>query len=382
MPPPLPSNPRASLLQGVKASIAASLFGVLILFLSCLLLWKNEGRAIKTARGLAEGSAAVISVDSRKTDPKNEAKLVHLAGPVTTTAPLEDAAFGIQQKALRLVRTVEMYQWREKSDSVRKTGGGDADTGTTLTYKYEKAWDSTPLDSSRYNQRQGHENPPAWRFRGETWLARDARLDAYHLPDRLIAKLDGDVPLPLGQGVVDFKEPNPPQNSGNTLYFGANPSVPQVGDLRVTYRILQPGPFSVIGRQSGDSITPYPTKAGTDLELVATGLVDAGAMFKRAVAQNNAFTWGLRIFGLAVMFAGTRLLFNPLAALGRFVPFISRLLQAGITIFCAVLAAMLSLVVMGTAWFAYRPLLTIVLLMVAAALGIGVGMKYRKTAIG
>ncbi|MEZ0276144.1 MAG: TMEM43 family protein [Roseimicrobium sp.] len=364
----------------MKASIAASLFGILILFLSCLLLWNNEGRAIKTARGLAEGSAAVISVVSTKANPENETKLVHLSGDTVTGKALEDAAFGIKRPALRLARKVEMYQWKEKSEtSFQETNNGK--TGTTV-YTYDKVWDEKPIDSAAFNQPLDHINPTPWRFSSDRWVAKDAHIGAFQLPESLVGKLEGEHKLALGETDYALQESNPPQLRDGGLYFGANPLIPAIGDLRVNWQILDPGPYSVVGRQSGSSITPYPTKAGTQIELVATGNVPAVVMFEQAVKENIALTWGMRIFGTLFMFAGIRLLFNPLAGLGRVVPFISRLLQAGITLFCAVLAAMVSLVVMGSAWFAYRPLLTIVLLVVAAALGIGVGMKYRKTAIG
>jgi hypothetical protein len=367
-------------MQGVKSTLISSGIGLLLLLIFIVVLWKNEGRAIRTARGLAEGAAAVVPVDAAKADPQHEAKLVHLSGETVTKAPLEDTAFGIKQPALRLMRKVQMYQWKEKSETSYQNGDSSK-TGTTV-YTYDKVWDESPIISASFNQPLNHSNPTAWRFSSEQWTAKDATIGAYHLPEGLVVKLGNGLPLPASENSYTFTEANPPQLQDGTLYFGATPSMPQIGDLKVSWQILKPGPYSIVGRQSGTSITPYPTRAGTFIELVASGHVAADVMFDRAVKENIAFTWAIRIVGTIFVFAGIRLLFNPLASLGRSVPFISRLLSTGVTLFSAVLAVMLSLLVIGTAWFAYRPLLTIVLLIIMAAVGIGWGMKYRKTAVG
>lgn len=367
-------------MQGVKATLISSGIGLLLLVVFIVVLWKNEGRAIRTARGLAEGAAIVVSVDAAKFDPQYQGKLVHLTGDTVTGAPLEDSAFGISQPALRLLRKVHMYQWKEKSETKYQ----DSDSGRTGTtvYTYDKVWDDKPINSSSFNQPLNHTNPTVWRFSNERWTAKDAAIGAYHLPERLVEKLGEGVPLPMSAGTYTFTDPNPPQLQDGSLYFGANPHLPQIGDLKITWQVLKPGTFSIVGQQSGTSITPYPTKAGTFIELTASGHESPEVMFDRAVKENTALTWAIRIVGSLFVFVGIRLLFSPLASLGRSVPFISRLLSTGITLFCGALAIMMSLLVIGTAWFAYRPLLTITLLIVMAAVGIGWGMKYRKTAVG
>ena len=94
------------------------MFGGIILFLIGIgvTAW-NEGRAVKTAQGLAEGSSAVVSVNSATVESANEGKLVHLSGLATTTETLRDDIFGLEATALRLKRNVEMLQWKEKSSS-------------------------------------------------------------------------------------------------------------------------------------------------------------------------------------------------------------------------------------------------------------------------
>jgi len=92
-------------------------FGIVGVFLflpSFLLLFWNEGRAVKTFQGLKEGAAAVVSVPPEAVSPVNEGKLIHTSGPLTTGGPVLDEVFQIQAPdTLRLERLVEMYQWKE-----------------------------------------------------------------------------------------------------------------------------------------------------------------------------------------------------------------------------------------------------------------------------
>src|SRR5512140_251368 len=105
--------------QGYGSRLVESIKGVLIgivFFIGAfpLLFW-NEGRAVQTAKSLAEGDAAVVHVE--KLDPGNEGKLVHVSGEAKTDEILADDEYGVMANALRLARRVEMYQYFEKSES-------------------------------------------------------------------------------------------------------------------------------------------------------------------------------------------------------------------------------------------------------------------------
>jgi len=64
---------------------------------------------------------------------------------------LDDNDCGISVSALRFVRKVEVYQWREssRSETTRNTGGS-SDTKTTYTYK--KDWAETLIDSKKFKR--------------------------------------------------------------------------------------------------------------------------------------------------------------------------------------------------------------------------------------
>ena len=113
------------------------LTGIILFVLAIPLLFWNEGRAVRRAQALRQGSAAVVSVAADKILPANEGKLVHVSGMQTTEDTLTDTVFGITIKGIRLEREVEMYQWKERSStkSEKKLGGG---VKKTTVYTYEK----------------------------------------------------------------------------------------------------------------------------------------------------------------------------------------------------------------------------------------------------
>ena len=54
---------------------------------------------------------------------------------------------------------------------------------------------------------------------------------------------------------------------------------PQVGDLRVTFTVVEPHDISLCFKQRGDTFVPWTSSNGRAIELQEDGLVDAAAMF-------------------------------------------------------------------------------------------------------
>jgi hypothetical protein len=154
---------------------------------------------------------------------------------------------------------------------------------------------------------------------------------------------------------------------GGSFYMGADPTAPAIGDQRVKFTVLKPATFSVLARQTGQTLDAYPTKAGRGIERVESGNIPAAAMFQHAESENTMLTWGLRLGGTILMAFGISLILKPLATLADVLPLLGDLVGAG-TFFAAVVSAvMVSAVVIAVAWFAVRPLLSVAL--IAAAIG-------------
>jgi len=344
-----------------------------------LLVW-NEGRAVTTARSLAEGAAVVLPVGSQAVDSGNDGRLIHLSGPVATASTLADPQFGVRVTALKLARSVEMYQWHEtsRSESRDKLGGGSE---TVTTYSYEKRWSASLESSAGFKAPQAHANPTEMRFPAAQWVAEDARLGAFRIPPRLIQRLDGAQPLPMAAGGYAFAGRPAPRLHDGLLYFGRDPAAPEVGDHRVRFTVLKPADASFVARQAGGSLEPYQAKAGGTVELVSAGLVPAAAMFQSAITGNTVLTWVLRGAGFLVMFVGLILILRPLVVVGKVVPLIGSILDLGFGIAAFVIAAVLSLIVIGVSWLAYRPLVGLAVLVVACGLGYAIRSYAGKKGI-
>ena len=367
--------------------IAGSIGGVFIGFLLILamiagLFW-NEGRAVTTARSLAEGASLVVDALAETVDRTLEGNLIHLAGTVTATSRPADDAFGISTEAVRLTRNAEMYQWSEtaRSESHKQLGGGEE---TVTTYSYAKRWNDEPIDSSSFQRPGGHRNPPM-EVRGKTFQIPSAKLGAFDLGAPVLGRIRNTEPLPLAAKDLPaiqaaYGGTSPVSVVDGRLYIGANAGSPRIGDIRISYERVPLGPISVVGRQSGTTLSPYATNAGDALLLVRSGILPAEAMFKAAVSDNLVLTWALRLGGLVLLWIGFGLVLGPLAVIADVIPFVGSLVRLGTGILSLILAIVVGAAVIAIAWFAYRPLLAMGI--VAAALAVVVLLAWLARARG
>ncbi len=365
----------------LTGAITGVLFGIVLFLISFPLLWWNEGRAVHTAKGLKEAGGTVASVSAEKVDPAQDKKLVYATGMATTTETLSDSQFGISEKAIKLRRSVAMYQWTEKqsSETQKKFGGG---TETKTTYAYAKQWTDKPIDSKKFKMPDGHSNPDM-RYETREVTAKLVTLGAMKLPAGLKGQMNAFEAIALDDKNIaklpeDCKKQVVLEN--NRLYLpgsarqpAPDPSKPEIGDLRISFEVVRPGEVSVMARQIGDTFEPWQSSTGSSVENLMAGVVSPENMIGAMESQNNVLTWILRGVGFLLMFFGLALVFSPLVVLADVLPFLGDLLQMGVGLFAGLVAAALSLVTIAVAWIAYRPLLGVALLV--AAVGLIAGLK-------
>lgn len=367
----------------ILESIKSVVVGLAFFLISFVVLFWNEGRAVQTARSLEEGAAVVVSISETAVGAGNEGKLVHLSGEATTQETLTDPEFNVSVPAIKLVRNVEMYQWTEhkKSEEKKKLGGG---TETVTTYTYDKKWSSDLIDSSDFKEPQGHGNPPRLPISPLTVVASKVTLGAFTLSAPVVDRLDEKTDIPVTEAMAAalpaaMKAKLKPQSGG--YYMGADPAVPSVGDARVTFQAVRPARISLVARQVRDTFEAYAAEAGDQILLVKYGTLSAAAMFEAAQRENTVFTWILRFVGFFMMFLGLVMVFRPISVVGDVIPLVGTLLGAGLAVFAALTAFILSLGTIAVAWIFYRPLLAIVLIVLAVGgLVLLVTMGRRKRA--
>ncbi len=361
----------------IGGAILGVVFGLALLVGSSVLLVWNEGRAVQTERSLAEGRGLVIDVEPARVDPANEGKLIHVNGEVKAVAPLRDPEFLVAVTGLRLVRTVEMYQWKEdKHSETHKTLGGGEDTVTTYTYHF--TWNGSRIDSSHFRRPEGHNNPQM-RYSRTTYTARDATLGAFRPGEPALRLLPANQVVRVEPALANSlrgRISGPLQAADGKLYLGADPGHPRAGDHRISFTIVPNGPASFIGRQSGADFSEYQTKSGDRLLMARSGLMSAPDMFKVAEDENRMLTWILRAAGVFAMFIGFVLILWPLSVVADFVPFIGSIVGAGAFLVALVCTFVLAPALIAFAWLWYRPVVSIAVIVV----GLGVAYGFRTLA--
>jgi len=116
------------------------------------------------------------------------------------------------------------------------------------------------------------------------------------------------------------------------------------------------------------SIVPYLSSNDVNLIFVRTGLVPANKIFKEEFDSNNTLTWILRIVGLVLMFFGFMLLIGLLTTLANIIPIFGSLVEGVSFVVAGILTILLGSVVIAIAWFASRPIFSLIIL------GVGIGL--------
>jgi Transmembrane protein 43 len=346
-----------------------------------LMFW-NEGNSIKTYRSLAEGASIVVDVPSDTINPANEGKLVHISGPVKTEETPADTDFGISAEgAVAINRDVEMYQWVETQSSETHKDVGGSET-TTTTYDYKKEWQSGVVDSSKFKQQAGHENPePA--VSAQNFVVQKADVGAFEMDGDKLASLGASSPVSLSaDDAATFEEMigtgTPVKLTGNVLYVGSSSASPAVGDLKISWQRVDITDASFVAAQTGKTLADYTTSNGYTIFLSNSGTVTAAKMFEDAQTANVIVTWAIRIGGLVLMFAGFSMFFSIFGVIGDVIPFVGSIVRFGTGLLSFVLTIIIGPIVMAVGWLAYRPLVAIGVIVVGLLIGFGLTYMRRS----
>lgn len=353
------------IIDTIKGAIAGVFMGILLMVVSVPLLGYNEYRAVRIAESLTEGAAITLSLSSAAVDASGEGRLVHTSGDAKTSGSLTDDAFFVTADSLRLRRSVEMYQWKENKTE-KKLDDGKKE----VTYSYTREWSSQHQDSSKFEEKTGHTNPTI-PYDEASWNSPGVTLGAYTLTDGQVSQLANWETLKVDSANAETWIAMQAEGMGHLdnggLYLGAKPGSPTVGDVKVTFDVIKPGPVSVVSQQVGNTFKPYTTSNGWDVDLVASGTVDAETMFGDAQSGNTMMLWVFRGVGWMMMFIGITALFRPFTAIAEKIPLIGGLLGFGATVVGFLLSSAMSLFIIGVAWVIARPLLGALLLGMSCA---------------
>ena len=346
-------------------------FGLILAAIS-LLFW-NEGRTVKTKRALQEGLKNAVSISSNTINPTYEGKLIHTTGKISTALGVSDPEFAVATNALALHRNVEMYQWVEKktSNADKKMGGS---TETTTTYDYIKEWSNKHENSASFKKEIGHENPTSLPYENKEVLAEDCKLGAFDIKSSILDKLNCTSSLSL------HDQTNLPASfvkSGEMLYKGkGDMTAPQVGDIRVSFEVIDPSDVSIVGQQMGNTVVNYVSKNEQKVLLATCGIETSESMFATAKKNNAVLGWVLRGVGFLLLFFGFKSILGLLESFAHVLPLLGNIIAMASSLVARILAFAIAAIVIAIAWIFFRPLLGIALLV--AGIGALVFVFYKK----
>lgn len=341
------------------SSVKGILVGLALFVIGFPVLFWNEGRTVTATKTNEEGAASVVEADARAVDAAQEGMLVHVIGDATTQDVLTDDEYGVSAEAIQLDRLVEMYQWVEHADTrEEKKVGGKVER--TTTYTYAKEWRAAAVESDGFRE-PGHVNPPARRALGASRLyAKDVKLGARRLTDAQIRAIGGREPL-----VVKYQ----PVTTNEFFDVAGTVPEPRVGDIRATFTVVRPHTVTVVAAQRGETFMPYTAKGTRQtISHVMDGAVDAEGVFAAAEKGNRTLAWLIRLGGFLLMFIGVSMVLKPLSVLADVLPILGNIVGVGIGLVAFAVAAPCALVTIAVAWFFYRPVLAVALLVAAAAI--------------
>lgn len=363
-------------------SVKSVLLGLLLFIGAFAVLWFNEGRAVRTAKGLTEGASQVISISGQEFSESNSGKLVHITGKVTSEENLRDEEFNVDINAIKLSREVVMYQWVEKSEQKKEKEVGGSEKTTTV-YNYEKEWSNSLVNSSEFKVPEGHLNPKGFPYASYTSQVTSALIGEYKLSESLIHNINEftsyaitSVDTTKHKNAQILNEASANLSSGAKLtpmvFIGNGTSLePQIGDVKITFKVVKPNEeYSVISQQLGNTFEPFKTATGTSIQMISKGIKSADNMFTAAQESNATTTWIIRLVGFFMMFIGLTLVFKPLVVIADVLPILGNILDFGLSLFCGLISFGLSFITIAIAWIVYRPVLGISLLVVGAGLSV------------
>lgn len=227
--------------QTVSPGRIAAIVVLILLIIAAVWAWQHRARMQSVVSSVSKELPLPPQIAGTSQANRDAAPTpAKVNGKLSVRRPARDAQLGVAADAPILLRVVEMYQWHERCEL---TGGSCA---------YEASWSSGHVDSSKFRVQAGHQNPPT-PFADARFVAGEIRLGDLIVDPKLLD----------GQAAVDFpvKASALPPNLEATfsvvngaLYAGGDAAHPQVGTVRVRYRVVPAGEVELSGVRRGNRL--------------------------------------------------------------------------------------------------------------------------------
>ena len=302
------------------------LIGIILVVCSIWVLWWNEWRTIDTAKWLSEAEEITVKWNTEKLDSSLEWKIVYNKGLVDTNDILFDKEFNIKEKAIKLDRIVQMYQWKEYVEEKTEDNMWWSET-VIKTYTYEKVWSPSHLSSSKYKE-LWHSNPIYWPYENKEYVSNKVFLWVITLNNYFINQLDEYTNYILSkEDLYNFKKVSnitKKVNIESNHFYIWNNSIlnPKIWDIKISFKTVKPSVISTIWVQKWNMLVPYISSRDTKVWLVEYWITNQKEMYVNAQNTNTMMAWIFRAAWLFFMFIGFKLIFDVFVTITKFIPFL------------------------------------------------------------
>ncbi|MBR5168009.1 MAG: TMEM43 family protein [Salinivirgaceae bacterium] len=368
----------------LSGSLKGILIGFLLLIVGTVLLWWNEGRAVKTARSIKGAYEQTIkeTPDLSAVNAELNGKMICAPGLATTNDVVSDPFFGISANAIRIERKVEFYQFVQKSETKTEDKVGGKQEQTT-TYTYSEEWVSSPVNSNDFKDSnyKGKNTVVMNNIRSDKMQAQNVTVGAYTLPQSMVSSISGGKPMSVSLSAEKLSELNNTVAqalgqsdgqfvtvSGNQIYLGKNPNSPAIGDIKITFTQVDPTDVTIWAKVSGSTFEKFVASNDYSVGGLYMGTKTLDQLKEQSESANSVLTWLFRLVGLVIVFFGYKGVFDIVVTLLKVLPFLAKIANVGVSIVCGVLGLAWSLIIIAIAWLFYRPILAIILIAIVVGL--------------
>jgi hypothetical protein len=253
----------------------------------------HERRLTQRLGSLDEAAKVVTSIAADHVVAANDNSIVCVTGRAEPTAPLMDAEFGVQAKAIELKRQVEIF--------------------LSVHYDADPRWRGEWRDKLVADY--GQENPDVIPYHEATYTTPELSLGSFTLSETFCREWREDYERfsldALTLNAVSVKSGQQGRVFDGALYFANDPARPNVGDVRVSYTAILPQVVSLIARQKGRLVEPIAPTAWHATALVTKGPRSSDALLAQAHDSAVSSAWMSRVFSSLCCIVTWCIMLNP-----------------------------------------------------------------------
>ena len=257
-----------------KAGFWSVLFASgIILFAIIMLVYVERGTVqMKKASGYMMSNFVELT-DTENLLPENDNKMVYFRAYEQTDNDIFDPLYGVGGRYLSVVRFVEYYQWIEIATTEKIKYGKEVEEKTEYTYK--KGWSKTPVNSNGFDERRTHENIAPLIIEPEKTMVGRIKMGPYYLGDYIRKEAANMISKTLELSMDMATAEKPLANSSvkpkvhlldQEIYYGEDPDRPEIGDVRVSFRVAVPDTMYILAKTEKDKLVPHYVEA-TDYQI-------------------------------------------------------------------------------------------------------------------